>query len=155
MKKSHLLWFLLIPLLSLSCSKNEEWKSTPEGAYLDITEMTKVTICDLTPDWYYGQRAVIELKSNIRERVQSYSWVGKNNFLTITYLGESVMRVEIQWVLSDSFPGGMAISFQDPGFSEDPLKCWIWSHGTDADEAEFDRFIEELRSRKVPIKKGK
>ena len=95
------------------------------------------------------------IKSNIRERVQSYSWVGKNNFLTITYLGESVMRVEIQWVLSDSFPGGMAISFQDPGFSEDPLKCWIWSHGTDADEAEFDRFIEELRSRKVPIKQGK
>lgn len=155
MKKNHLL-LLFIPLLALSCSKNEiteeDWKTIPEEAYLDITEMKKLTVYDL-PSSSYGQRAVIELNSSIRERVMSYSNIdGKAPTLTITYLGEPVMELTMRHPLADSFPSRMCASFYDPGFLEDPLKCWIWTWGDDSD---FDLFIKELKSRKVPVKQNK
>ena len=154
MKKSYLL-LLFIPLLALSCSKNEiaeeEWKTIPEGAYLDITEMKKIKVYDL-PSSSYGQHAVIELHSRVKERVKSYWNIdGKTPTLTITYLGEPVKEVMMKSQFADSWPNGMSVSFYDPGFLEDPLKCWIWTWGDDSD---FDLFIQELRSRKVPIKQG-
>ena len=151
MKRNHFI-LLCFALLAFACDKNvleKEWKTIPEGAYLDISEMKKVLVVDNLPTG--NIHAIIDLIPEIKERMRTYAadyHKGKEDSLTINCLGEAITKVKICSKFMSYSPTGLSITLDVCDFESDQLYCWLDSH---EDHSDFNLLLKKLKKKKIPV----
>ena len=151
MKRSHFI-LLCFALLAIACDKNvfeREWKSIPEGAYLDISEMKKVLVVDSLPTG--DIHAIVDISPEIKERIRTYeadSRKGKEDSLTISCQGEAITKVKIWKKFMSYSPMGLSITLNVCDFESDRLYCWLDSH---EEHSAFNLLLKQLKKKKIPV----